>query len=81
MALKHSEEAPRAPSTVLPGNGVTPELDALILQCLAKNPEDRPADAIAFLTRLLPIAHAMPWSPEVARAWWDTNVPAEPPTK
>ena len=81
MALKHMEEPPRAPSTVLPGNNIMPELDALILRCLSKKPEDRPADAIAFLAQLLPIAQAHPWNPDLAREWWNTNVPAEPVAK
>ena len=79
--MKHMEEAPRKPSEVLPGNGITPELDALILRCLSKKPEDRPADGLAFLTQLLPLAHAMPWSPELARDWWNTHVPVEAAAK
>ena len=31
MAMKHSEEQPRVPSATLPNNGITPELDALVL--------------------------------------------------
>lgn len=81
MAMKHMEEPPRKPSEVLPGNGITPELDALILRCLSKNPEDRPADGVAFLTQLIPLAQAMPWSPEAAREWWNTHVPVETPDR
>src|SRR5262245_2014048 len=52
MAIKHSEEQPKAPSSVLGSNGITPELDALVLRCLSKNPADRPADALALLALL-----------------------------
>jgi serine/threonine-protein kinase len=77
MAMKHMEETPRAPSAVRPDNGISPELDALILRCLSKKPEDRPADGLALLTLLIPIASAMPWNPELARDWWNQHVPAE----
>jgi serine/threonine-protein kinase len=80
MAVKHSEEKPRVPSTVQAGNGISPELDALVLRCLAKNPEDRPADALALLGLLTPLAQGMPWTPESASEWWESNVPPETDT-
>jgi serine/threonine-protein kinase len=47
---KHMTEAPRPPSGL--GVGVSPELDAIILQLLAKSPDDRPAGA-GHVARLL----------------------------
>ena len=80
MAIKHSEEQPRTPSSVLPGNGITPELDDLVLRCLSKNPATRPPDALALLALLTPIAQASPWAPEDASEWWESHVPIEPDT-
>jgi hypothetical protein len=77
MAIKHMEEAPRTPSTVQTTNGITPELDELVLRCLSKKPEDRPADALALLGMITPLAKAMPWGPEAASEWWESNVPVE----
>jgi serine/threonine-protein kinase len=49
ILLKHIGEAPVPPRQARPDLGITPALDAFILKCLAKNPEDRPADARALL--------------------------------
>jgi serine/threonine-protein kinase len=80
MAMKHMEEAPRKPSDVQPGNGIPPELDELVLRCLSKRPEDRPADALALLAMITPLTRAMPWTPEQSSEWWEAHVPVEPET-
>lgn len=53
LMVMHVQEPPPKPSTVAP---VVPELESLILRCLAKDPADRPASAeeiIAALDRLV----------------------------
>ena len=80
MAIKHMEEAPRAPSAVQATNAIPPELDELVLRCLSKRPEDRPADALALLALITPIARSLPWNPDEASEWWDAHVPAETDT-
>ena len=47
-----------------------PILEQLIVDCLAKNPSDRPANAAEFLDRLRKCASFGRWSNENARQWW-----------
>ncbi len=55
----HLHTAPRAAGEVVAG--VPPELDALVLRCLAKDPADRPASAVDVRRQLDALAHAHPW--------------------
>jgi hypothetical protein len=68
MIAKHLREVPVPPSrrTDLP---VPPELDRLVLACLAKAPEDRPRGA-GELSRALAAIEGAPWSEEQAMQWW-----------
>jgi len=69
VCVQHVTAEPRPPSTVA-AQRVTPELDALLLRCLAKKAEDRPASAaeLAELLRAIPIGKA--WTDEIAIGWW-----------
>jgi serine/threonine protein kinase len=51
-------------------------LERLILQCLAKAPRDRPADARALQQALAQCARESPWSEADAARWW-TNFRVE----
>jgi hypothetical protein len=55
---------------------IPPELDALILECLEKDPDRRPASASALQSRLRAIAVATPWTRERAERWWSQHAPA-----
>ena len=70
---KHMHVAPESPSQHAPGP-LPRELDALILQCLEKTPERRPASARELGRRLRDIAFAEPWRDEQAEAWWAANL-------
>ena len=74
MIAKHVHEHPAPPSqrTEL---GVSPELDRVVLACLAKKPEDRPPTATD-LDRMLSEIEVEPWSEEEATRWWRTHQPA-----
>jgi hypothetical protein len=55
---------------------VPPDLDRVILSCLAKEPADRPASAEALREMLDAITVPEPWSAERAQRWWDTHRPS-----
>ena len=50
IALRHLSEPPRPPSSLVPS--ISPALDAIVLRALAKDPEQRFADADEFLMAL-----------------------------
>ncbi len=68
------QEAPIPPSrhTEL---DVVPQLERVVLACLAKRPEDRPQSA-AELDRALAEIEIEPWSEEEATQWWRQHQPA-----
>jgi len=65
----HLHTPPDPPSRHAP-RPVPPALDALILQCLAKEPSQRPADALTLQAQLSRCTCDPPWSTQDAAAWW-----------
>ncbi len=65
----HLHTKPEPPSARL-GRPVPPKLEAVILACLAKDPNDRPRDAHELLARLSECETENPLSVADARAWW-----------
>jgi serine/threonine-protein kinase len=80
MAVAHSQTPPEPPSqrTELP---IPPSFDALILECLAKAPVDRPASAEILAQRLQSLPGVPTWDRAQARAWWNLHHPADPSKK
>ena len=78
LLLKHAQSVPEPPSarTEL---AIPKELDAIVLACLAKNPADRPQSARELAHRLATVPMKDEWTPELARAWWDTHQPVTSP--
>lgn len=74
MAVAHVQKAPPSPSerTELP---IAPDLERVVLQCLAKKPDDRPASARALIRLLDACVDAKQWCSEDADAWWRTHLP------
>jgi eukaryotic-like serine/threonine-protein kinase len=74
LIAKHIQEPPVPPSrrTEL---DVSPQLEQVVLACLAKRPEDRPQTA-GELDRMLAEIEIEPWSEEEATQWWRTHQPA-----
>jgi serine/threonine-protein kinase len=77
LCIKHVTTAPQPPSQFA---RVSPELDAVILRCLAKQPSERP-DSAAGLARLLrALTPAGDWSDDEAQLWWRDFRALEQPT-
>jgi serine/threonine-protein kinase len=74
MIAKHIQEIP-APPSQRSELEIAPELDRIVLACLAKQPEDRPQSA-AELDRMLAEIELEPWSEEAATRWWRAHQPA-----
>jgi serine/threonine-protein kinase len=71
-ALAHVKDQPDAPSARSEFK-IPPALDALILECLAKDPAARPASAFVLGERLTATVPQEAWTPEAARAWWELH--------
>ena len=67
----HLHTDPVPPSQKGP-NPVPPDLERVVLSCLAKQPEDRPQGA-AELDRLLTAVNVEPWTDADARRWWTST--------
>jgi serine/threonine-protein kinase len=63
----HTEPTPPSRRTTRP---VPADLEAVVLRCLSKQLEDRPADARALRDELLRCRSVPPWKPDDAAAWW-----------
>jgi serine/threonine-protein kinase len=75
VMLLHAQTKPTPPSqrTELP---IAPELEGLIMECLAKDPAARPQTARELSERLGRIAVGETWSEARAREWWASHEPA-----
>jgi serine/threonine-protein kinase len=73
--VAHHIRTPAIPPSKRSELEIPAELDQIILQCLAKEPADRPANAQE-LNRLLAGINGGPgWREEHAAHWWQTHAP------
>lgn len=81
VCRRHLTEEPVPPSQRL-GRPIHPQLETLVMQCLAKQPEARPPSA-AMLAQSLGQCEVAPlWTPERRVVWWQAHrqAPALGPT-
>jgi serine/threonine-protein kinase len=71
--LTHHVHTPPAPPSRVTEIAVPPELDALVLSCLEKEPGKRPQTADDLDAALASIPLESLWTPERSRRWWDDH--------
>ena len=74
--IAHVNNEPDPPSALseLP---IPAALDEVVLDCLAKSPDDRPHTAEELASRLAQIEFDNPWTNERAETWWSRHRPTE----
>jgi len=74
LMFQHAQHPPVPPSerTELP---LPAALDEVVLACLAKRPEDRPATAGELAVRLAGAVNGQSWTEERACVWWERHHP------
>lgn len=82
VLLAQVQESPVAPSELIPD--VSPELEAVVLRCLAKNPDERFDDTIEMAHALDNCPESGDWTAADAAEWWrqldGAPDPETPPT-
>ena len=74
VLMHHVQTAPAPPSTMCE-ESIPAQLDALVLECLSKDPRRRPASAEALGERLDRVPVGGEWNQRRARAWWEMHEP------
>jgi serine/threonine-protein kinase len=73
-AVHHVKEQPEAPSSRAELD-IPEALDAIVLSCLEKDPDERPQSADDLSRRLGALEFDSPWTESDARRWWDRTYP------
>ncbi len=74
LVAAHLQDPPPSPSQQL-GRPLPAQLEAVVLECLAKEPDARPASAEEISRRLATVPVEEPWDEERAEAWWAEHPP------
>jgi serine/threonine-protein kinase len=75
LALQHVQAVPVPPSRRI-GRSIPAALEDLVLACLEKLPEKRPATAAEVAARLGACSLETRWTEEDARRWWQAHLPS-----
>jgi eukaryotic-like serine/threonine-protein kinase len=80
VLMDHIQKQPPSPSerTTAP---IPPALDYILLQCLSKDPNDRPQTMQELAENLAGVPLPEPWTQERARRWWLDNGSKSTPEK
>ncbi|MGE0450486.1 MAG: serine/threonine-protein kinase [Vicinamibacterales bacterium] len=73
MFVQHLQSVPVPPSrrSELP---ISPEVDALVMSCLEKDPSRRPPSIADVVRRIDQIAKPGAWTNDLARGWWERHL-------
>ena len=71
--VMHVSREPEPPSRRTT-RAIPPDLDGIVLSCLAKDPAQRPQTADELAERLVRARIGEAWTREQAMAWWEANV-------
>src|SRR5262249_34210063 len=74
VMMAHAHTPPPPPSSRVEAP-LPAELEAVVLECLAKDPARRPSSAAALGARLEAVPVAEPWTRERAERWWSVHAP------
>ena len=74
--MQHAQAVP-VPLSARTELDIPAALDDLIVSCLAKNPDERPASADDLARALASITTRTVWTTQSAHEWWDRHHPAE----
>jgi serine/threonine protein kinase len=74
MLVHHVNTVPLPPSQVseLP---IPPQLEAILMMCLEKDPARRPSSALELDSMLAAVPLKDPWTAARAQTWWETHAP------
>lgn len=72
--VRHVNREPEPPSRRIE-RPIPPDLEAIVLACLAKDPEDRPQSAEELAELLASVRLPRAWTPARAHEWWDRHRP------
>jgi serine/threonine-protein kinase len=73
VMIHHARTAPQPPSKIC---GPIPDrLEQIVLSCLEKAPEKRPASAVELWRQLGEVALTAAWTPDRAEGWWREHLP------
>jgi len=74
--LRHHSTTPPSPPSAFASTPIPAALDALVLECLSKDPALRPQSAETLWERLAAVPTAGAWDQRAAREWWRNHEPS-----
>ena len=74
VMIHHARTAPQPPSQVS-GQSIPERLEEIVMRCLEKTPDKRPASAVELWRELGNVPLASPWDAERAESWWREHLP------
>jgi eukaryotic-like serine/threonine-protein kinase len=76
VVLGHHLHSSVTPPSERTDQTVPKKLEAVLLRCLSKRPDDRPGDAAALVAELGACDDVPPWTPDHAARWWADRAPS-----